>query len=307
MTERRQPTPEISVDPAEALRGFKQNPCFENRLMATFVEQKAVAGQIKASQRGDTVTVVAPIDNSPLSFRLVGSNDTKYWRLSIQNLRRNPDPESALASVYRQNMIGIDDYVGALEGGYHGGLSHPEAAEVIKLIAELSDMDRQTRNIRTILEGYPAIIDPVAQAYIKLIGDFTDPARLRVSEEYVKDPPSRVAGIIDDPRLHMTSNVVLNLYDRDVFPRDKSAFCYVHWSGDKGEEFEYPRQTVFGFDPEKGFSYAEGTFNLKPRTVRKEISDRMLASLNEGVVAPSSPSKGLGVRLSGFLFRPQQA
>lgn len=302
MAEKLQPTPEISVNPVEALHGLQQNPSFENRLMANFVEQKVDAGHMQASQRGETITVHGPVEGSPLALRLVGSNDTKYWRLHIQNPQREPDPSRDLASVYRQNMIGMDHKVGALEGGFHGGLSHPDAAEVMRVLAELSDMDRQTRNIHSILEGYPAITDPVAQAYIRLIGEFSDPGRLRVSEGYIKNPPERVAGVIDEPRLHMPSAIVLNLNGRNSFSRDREAFCYVSWSGDRGEEFEYPQQTVFGFDPNKGFSYAEGTAGLKRGTVRKDISDRMLGSLNEGLASPS-----IGSRISGFLQRPQQA
>lgn len=239
-----------------------------------------------------------------MSLRLVGSNERNHWwELQIQNLQREPDTSRDLASVYRQNMIGMDNKVGALEGGYHGGLSYPDAADVMRVLAELSDMDRQTRNIRSILEGYPSITDPAAQAYIELIGGFSDPSRLRVSEGYVKDPPERVAGVIDDPRLDMPSTIVLNLHGRSISSRDKDAFCYVDWSGDRGEKFEYPRQTVFGFDRNNGFSYADGTEGLKRGTVRQELSDKMLESLNESFV----PSTILGRRISGFQQSPQQA
>lgn len=303
MTERPKPTPEITANPTETLAALKQNPAFENRLMASFVESKVETGRLQASMRGETITVHGPLEDSPLSLRLVGSNEgNHWWKLQIQNLEREPDISRDLASVHRQNMIGMSVKVGALEGGYHVGLSHPDAADVLRVLAELSDMDRQTRNIRSILEGYPSITDPVAQAYIKLIGDFSDPSRLRVSEGYVKDPPEQVAGVIDEPRLHMPSTIILNLHGRSMFSRDKDAFCYVHWFGDRGEKFEYPRQTVFGFDRNNGFSYSDGTEGLKRGTARQELSDRMLDSLNEGFV----PSTILGRRVSELQQSPQQ-
>lgn len=283
MREKHQPTPEISANPAEVLQELGQNPAFENRLMASFFEDRVDAGSMRATQQGRIVTLFGPITDSQLALKLNNRSNINDWRLLIQNLHRDPDQSGYLVEVYRQNMIGAEDRIGGLEGDFHRGLNHPDASDVLRVLAELSDMDRQTRNIVTVLEGYSPIKDPVTKAYIKLIGDFSDPARLRVSEGYVKNPPDKVAGIIDDPRLEIPSSIILDLHGKNTFSQDKSAFCWVHWWGDRGEDSSFPLQTVFGYDPESGlFSYAEGTAGLKRGTLRHELSKKMLKSLNEG-------------------------
>lgn len=267
------------VDPAITMDKFGENPCFENRLMTAFVAEKAAPGAMGAVRQGSKTVIHAPVKGSLLSLVLEGSDDTKYWQLQV----RNPEGYT-LAYANHQNTIGRNRVVGALEGGYlHGGLTDPYAAETMRLLADLSEMDGRTRSMETLLEGYPKITNPLTQAYINLIREYTDPARLRVAEEYVQRPPSKIAGMIEHPGLAEPSPIVLDRYSGNPsFGTTESALCYILWSGDRGEGFISPRQTAFGFAPEVGFHIDPArTYNLTPGTVRHDMSHRMLASLNE--------------------------
>ncbi|KKP91819.1 MAG: hypothetical protein UR98_C0039G0010 [Parcubacteria group bacterium GW2011_GWA1_36_12] len=62
MTERPKPTPEITANPTEALALLKQNPAFENRLMASFVGSKVETSRLQASMRGETITGRYPLN-----------------------------------------------------------------------------------------------------------------------------------------------------------------------------------------------------------------------------------------------------
>lgn len=289
MRETDSPTPEIPTDPLEVLHRLKQNPVFENRLMANFFEEKVDGKSAQVSQEGRVVALCGQANGSNLSLKLDNAFGANKWRLLVQNHYGNPDRSRYLAQINRQNMIGMDDQVGGLEGGFNGGLNHPDAADVFKILGEIADMNKRTRNINTILEGYPNVRSPIAMAYIRLIGKFSDPARLRVSEGHSATPPGQVAGIIDDPRMHLTSSIILNLHGRNFASGDKP-YCWVHWSSDKREKFSYPLQTVFSYEPDTdSFSYGQNTEGLIPGTVRHEISGKMIEFLNGKPSAPALP------------------
>lgn len=303
MAEIRTPTPEVQINPVEALQQVKSHRMFESRNIGQFFEAKTDPESIKATQWGDRTTITGDVANSKLSLRIDDFNGAPGLR--IFNLNRRPsfkDSLGAIATVFHGDGLLIGK--GGLEGGYRGMLSHPDAAETLKFIQELTETDRRTRNVHTVLEGYPHVWEnPITRAYLKVIEEFTDPTQLLfVDSHFTRPRGDYLVGIIDDPRLHLPGDIKLQFNGRSPFGKDKTPFCWVNWFRDNGEPFKHPMQTVFKYDQENNaFSFGDDTFNLDKGTVRSELSEKMLTSLNEGRKAP----EGFGGKARTFLRRVQ--